>query len=224
MKRTYRTVGALLALASATFAVSPQPAQAATGRCPAGSRVAVVGDSLTVDSADYTKWLIAANGYRLAGFDAQYGRRSTVSYSLLGTMVTSATSAIDTIKRRANVDCWVLAIGTNDVGMQADTSKYPTYITSMTRLIGKTKPIFILDVNVEGGAYSGLPGAADREGNWNHAVYTLSSTTYPNVRYVGYSGLIAGNPALLQPDGIHLTDDGSLQRAIVLVNALAGGV
>lgn len=155
------------------------------------SRIVIIGDSLTAQG----------NGALHATFpnafvNARGGRVTSEGYEpALG------------IKESNVADCWVFALGTNDVYFNLAPAVSTAAINKMISLIGPTDHVWwILPQFVTGGTLSG----------------TLNTAAF-NALVPSYVVKVALNlPATdFTPDGIHLTEAGYVHRAAAIAAAIA---
>ena len=109
---------------------------------PAGRRVAMVGDSITVGSTPGLEAAAAELGIDLT-IDAEVGRRMTV-----GNSPDSGLDAIADLLADSGVpDLWVVALGTNDVGQYAD-GEYTAQIETLLDALPAGARVVWIDVYV----------------------------------------------------------------------------
>jgi len=183
-----------------TSATSPTTA---TTLPPLGTKVAIVGDSLT----DGIKTRITPFAARLgfdAKIDAQTGRDIEAGLSPLKKIVTGR-------------DLVVVALGTNDARSGLTATEADTRIDEMMAL-ATGKPV--LWVNIYRSDTKGTMAAADLFDQELEA----ASSRYPNLTVLDWSSYIQSRPELMGADNIHLTSDGYVARAEWLALQIAAGL
>jgi len=158
---------------------------------PAGRRVAMIGDSITVGSTPGLEAAADALGIELT-IDAEVGRRMTV-----GRSPDSGTDAIaDVLDEVGAPDLWVIALGTNDVGQYGD-DEYAAQIESLLALLPADAPVIWIDVFVR--------DRADESVAFNEALTAV-------LRERGDASIGDWLPTAEEDgvlsDGIHPSDDG----------------
>lgn len=198
-------------------------ADAPVESCPKGSKVAVVGDSLFAQSKPELSWAIGANGYRLAAYDAQFGRRSTEATRLFGAKVRSGVTAIR--KSRATADCWVIGLGTNDAGLDAevDAATFAAVIDAVMAAVPEQAQVFWLDIYIAAGAraFAANPLAGAHAIAWNAAL-NAAADRWPRLSIVSFSRVVVTEDGVIEADGVHLTTSGRVARARTVIDALSG--
>lgn len=177
-----RLIVALVLVATAVpMATSP----AAAG--PWCNQVAIVGDSLTslgssALHAQFPEAIINAHG----------GRTTAQAYE-----------AADGIDASNTVDCWVFALGTNDIYGWHDYTSSRAAIDQLLRLIGPTDHVWWILPQVT--AASGLNAAT-----FDSAVPTYATPVDLHTPLADFL-----------PDGVHLTAAGYVNRATAIAAAVA---
>ena len=184
---------------------SPGPTTATTAATlpPLGTKVAIVGDSLT----DGIKTRITPFAARLgfdAKIDAQTGRDIEAGLSPLKKIVTGR-------------DLVVVALGTNDARSGLTAAEADTRIDEMMAL-ATGKPV--LWVNIYRSDTKGTMAAADLFDQQLDA----ATSRYPNLTVLDWSSYIQSRPELMGDDHIHLTSDGYVARAEWLARQIAAGL
>jgi hypothetical protein len=191
--------------APTSVAGSPGPTTATTTETlpPLGTKVAIVGDSLT----DGIKTRITPFAARLgfdAKIDAQTGRDIEAGLSPLKKIVTGR-------------DLVVVALGTNDARSGLTAAEADTRIDEMMALAAG-KPV--LWVNIYRSDTKGTMAAADLFDQQLAA----ATNRYPNLTVLDWSSYIQSRPELMGADHIHLTSDGYVARAEWLALQIAAGL
>jgi hypothetical protein len=170
---------------------------------PLGTKVAIVGDSLT----DGIKTRITPFATRLgfdAKIDAQTGRDIEAGLSPLKKIVTGR-------------DLVVVALGTNDARSGLTATEADTRIDEMMAL-ATGKPV--LWVNIYRSDTKATMAAADLFDQQLAA----ATSRYPNLTVLDWSSYIKSRPELMGDDHIHLTSDGYVARAEWLARQIAVGL
>lgn len=111
--------------------------------------------------------------------------------------------------------CWIIAVGTNDAANIAagGQRQAPQRITSLMSVLG-TDPVLWLDTATiaESGFWAGPNMQA-----WNDVLLTMAPA-YPQLRIAPWSSFVG--TSWYQPDGVHLTDPGSVARAQFVASVL----
>ena len=192
--------GAPSSTAGSASATSTAPA---TTLPPLGTKVAIVGDSLT----DGIKTRITPFAARLgfdAKIDAQTGRDIEAGLSPLKKIVTGR-------------DLVVVALGTNDARSGLTATEADTRIDEVMAL-ATGKPV--LWVNIYRSDTKGTMAAADLFDQQLAA----AASRYPNLTVLDWSSYIQSRPELMGADHIHLTSDGYVARAEWLALQIAAGL
>lgn len=189
-------------------------AQPVDGSTPAGAlattldgvSIAVVGDSLTVSARDQIVEAFAAIGGEVVGFDALDGRKMVDGTTDRpgGLAALQAAVADPTI----DPDVWVIALGTNDVGAQAEPDELAADIAAL--LDAADAPVVWIDVFVgaftaESAEFGQLvrDAASQRSsvvvGDWFHSALDLDP---------------------LVDDQVHLTESGKDEFAALMVDSV----
>ena len=112
---------------------------------PAATSMAMVGDSITDGSADAIRYVLASEGFDEITIDAVTSRRIEE-----GTGKGSPLSGIKSLYRLladgTSADVWVIALGTNDVGLYDDPAEYRRLVTTMVEMIPDDVPLVWVDV------------------------------------------------------------------------------
>ena len=112
---------------------------------PAATSMAMVGDSITDGSADAIRYVLASEGFDEITIDAVTSRRIEE-----GTGKGSPLSGIKSLYRLLAAgtapDVWVIALGTNDVGLYDDQAEYRRLVTTMVEMIPDEVPLVWVDV------------------------------------------------------------------------------
>ncbi|HSB87484.1 MAG TPA: hypothetical protein VLD86_14320 [Ilumatobacteraceae bacterium] len=184
------------------------------------SRVAYIGDSVSLGMV--TSEEMPNPRARLDKRLAEVGVRE------LRVEVSGGRSIVETLSGQENAHdvavrlraegftgCWILAVGTNDAANIAAGGKRQATdrITSMMSVIG-TEPVLWLDA-----ATIAVDGywASTNIAAWNEVLRSLAPS-YPNLRIAPWSTFVGTQ--WFQPDGVHLTDAGSVARVEFVASAL----
>ena len=182
-----------------TAAVSTPPPTA-----PAIRSLAMVGDSITLGTETELRERLASLGVEIRAIDAEDGRRMTPD----GDGV-SGVEAVAALASSATPDLWVIALGTNDVGLYNGAEFYAPIITEMIDAVPDGAPLVWVDVYVES-----IP---DRSAEFNAALRdALEARGQATV--VDWASLAAEDGVLR--DGIHPSGYGIEQFAEMVTAAV----
>jgi lysophospholipase L1-like esterase len=170
---------------------------------PLGTKVAIVGDSLTEGVRSRITPFATRFGFD-AKIDAQNGRDIEAGLEPLKKIV-------------GGRDLVVVALGTNDARTGLTSTEADTRIDEvMVQVAGRP----VLWVNIYRADTKGTMAAAelfDKE-------LTAATSRYPNLTVLDWSSYIQSRPELMGEDHIHLTSDGYLARAEWLARQIAAGL
>jgi len=188
-----------------TSAGSPGPTTATTASTlpPIGTKVAIVGDSLTDGIKSRITPFATRYGFD-AKIDAQTGRDIEAGLSPLKKILTGR-------------DLIVVALGTNDARTGLTATEADTRIDEMMAL-ATGKPV--LWVNIYRSDTKGTMAAADLFDQ----ELAAASSRYPNLTVLDWSSYIQSRPELMGEDHIHLTADGYVARAEWMARQIAAGL
>ncbi|MBA3604620.1 MAG: hypothetical protein H0W46_01335 [Acidimicrobiia bacterium] len=148
--------------------------------------VAMIGDSITVGSEDALRSALQELGVETLAIDAENGRRMTASG-----FVGSGTEAAARVTTR-DPDLWVVALGTNDVGIYDGRDEYRMAIEELLGTIPAGVPLVWVDIHVDS-----TPAANDEF----NTTLAAALDDRGNATIVNWSAVAAGNGML--SDGIH---------------------
>jgi lysophospholipase L1-like esterase len=191
------------AATSAPAPTSPTVATTTVSLPPLGTKVAIVGDSLTEGVRTRITPFAARYGFD-AKIDAENGRDIEAGLSPLKKIVTGR-------------DLVMVALGTNDArtGLTAaDAQKRIDEV--MAQVAGKP----VLWVNIYRSDTKGTMAAADLFDQQ----LTAATSRYPNLTVLDWSSYIQSRPELMGEDHIHLTSDGYMARADWMARQIATGL
>lgn len=169
--------------------------------------VAVVGDSITAGSVAELQSGLESLGLSVLTIDAEIGRRIAVD----GDVASGVQTVGDVIAHYGSPDMWVIALGTNDIDQYVNAVGYGDVITELLSVIGSRVPMAWVNTYTEGS-----------DGRWevfNKVVATAMSLRHDAV-VVNWAD-VAQRDGVLSGDGIHPTDEGSVQFTDTVVGALA---
>jgi len=165
---------------------------------PACSKLGVIGDSLTVGSASALAPALTTLGIHDFAIDAERGRH------IRGNASKSGVRALRALRSAGySPDCFVVALGTNDIGFSGDSSRYQTWVEEMLTEIGDLP---VLWVNVARSKPLGRALAFN-------AVLVAMRVLHPKLRVGDWAAVAAPHPEWLGIDGIHLRLIGYAARA-----------
>jgi lysophospholipase L1-like esterase len=191
--------------------VLPKPAGAAraagatttTTLPPLGTKVAIVGDSLTEGIVTRLPALEPRYGFQ-AKIDAQSGRDIEAGLGPLAKIMNGQ-------------DLVVVALGTNDARNGLKVTDADTLIDKMMTEIGP-KPV--LWVNIYRSDTKGTTAAADVF----DAELIAAASRYANLTVLDWSSYVQSRPELMGADHIHLTSAGYDARAAWLARQITAGL
>lgn len=173
-------------------------------------RIAVVGDSLTEGSAAPLRTGLAPYASSLT-IDAKRGRRipGDVQRPYSGVLAVR-----DIRATTGDADCWIIALGTNDIPWVHYPGQYGTtstaaatnIISSLMTEINRTRSHRVLWVNVNRRDY---PTAT--------RTFNAALARRPDLTVIDFYTRSQLNPAWFANDGIHLTATGYNQRAALII-------
>ncbi len=170
---------------------------------PLGTKVAIVGDSLTVGVRSRITPFAARYGFD-AKIDAETGRDIEAGLSSLKKIVTGR-------------DLVVVALGTNDARSGLTAAEANTRIDEMmAQVTGKP----VLWINIYRSDTKGTLAAADL---FDQQLRSAASR-YSNLTVLDWSSYIQSRPELIGEDHIHLTSDGYVARAAWMARQIAAGL
>ena len=107
---------------------------------PVRTSVVMVGDSITDGARPALQFAFTAEGFTDVTVDAQWGRRISVGDGTAGPL--NGLQAVRNLQATgANPDVWVIALGTNDLGLYGDEEAYAAQIQQMLALLPPDKPL-----------------------------------------------------------------------------------
>jgi lysophospholipase L1-like esterase len=168
---------------------------------PLGTKVAIVGDSLTEGLSTRLPPLAKRYGFDLA-LDAQNGRNIEGGLAPLKKIVSGR-------------DLVVVALGTNDARADLTVTDAENRIEQMLALIDARTPV--MWVNIYRNDTKSTSAAAAR---FDDALQ-LVADSHPNLTVLDWSAYIQLHPELMGGDHIHLTASGYDERAAWLAEAIA---
>jgi lysophospholipase L1-like esterase len=161
--------------------------------------VAVVGDSITVASAEQLDEGLSALGLDVVAIDAQVGRRMTVGER--DRLYTGADIAA-LVANQSSPELWVFALGTNDVGQYDDVDEVVEQIEALLGRIPADDPVVWVDTWIRG-----RPEQTERV---NAAIRTVIERR-PGSTVVAWSAH-APDTGVISSDGVHLTTEVGVRR------------
>lgn len=213
-------------LADATTTVPPAAATTSFPRANVDpsktscSKVAYIGDSVSLGMvvSDEVPDPPARLDVRLARIGVGELRAEVSGGRSIVETLAGQANAHDVAVRLRNegfTGCWVIAIGTNDAANIAAGGKRQATerITSMMSVIG-SEPVLWLDAATI--AVDGFWAASNMQA-WNDVLRAMAPN-YRNLRIAPWSTFVGAK--WYQPDGVHLTDAGSVARVEFVASAL----
>ncbi len=177
------------------------PTTTTTRPAPLGTKVAIVGDSLTEGVRTRLPPLATRYGFDVK-IDAQSGRDIAAGVTPL-------------TKVKADRDLVVVALGTNDARASLTVEAAQARIGQMLAVVGDKTPV--LWVNIYRQDTKDATAAARRF----DLALDAEAAVRPNLTVLDWSSYIQGRKDLLGKDGIHLTSAGYDDRAAWLARAIA---
>lgn len=206
-----RSAGAIVATDGASVEQSPTEGVAdgavevAPERLPAS--VAVVGDSLTLSAAAEIEESLLELGLEVVAIDGVESRRMTRG----GSALPSGTSAIDDIVEAGELpELWVVALGTNDVGAQVESSAFADDVAAVIRRIPAGVPVIWVDIWIRDRAEAAVDA--------NRAIRSVLAMRPGSfvVDWHSYGEI----PDTITGDGVHLTEIGQVRFADAIADAV----
>jgi len=174
-----------------------------TTLAPLGTKVAIVGDSLTEGVRSRFSPFATRYGFD-AKIDAQNGRDIEAGISPLKKIVSGR-------------DLVVVALGTNDARTGLNATEANARIDEvMAQVAGRP----VLWVNIYRSDTKGTMAAAELFDEQ----LTSATSEYPNLTVLDWSSYIQNRPELMGEDHIHLTSDGYMARAEWMARQIASGL
>ena len=165
---------------------------------PKCTKLGVIGDSLTVGSAPVLAPRLTTIGIHDFAIDAERGRH------IRANALKSGVRALRALRKTGySPDCFVVALGTNDIGLSGDTLRYQTWVEEMLAEIGDMP---VLWVNVARAKPVGRALAF-------HQVLVAMRVVHPKLVVGDWAAVAAPHPEWLGIDGIHLRQVGYVARA-----------
>jgi lysophospholipase L1-like esterase len=181
--------------------LGPTTTTTTTRPAPRGTKVAIVGDSLTEGIRTRLPPLATQYGFDLK-IDAQSGRDIAAGMTPL-------------TKIKTDRDLVVVALGTNDARASLTVEAAQARIEQMLAVVGDKTPV--LWVNIYRQDTKDASTAARRF----DLALDAEAAVRPNLTVLDWSSYIQGRKDLLGKDGIHLTSAGYDDRAAWLARAIA---
>ena len=194
--------------------LAPTTARAEQPVAPVCTKLGVIGDSLIVGA---TVPLLA--DFRAAGL-VDFAVTAERGRWIAPPVVKNGVKALAALRKQGyGANCFVVALGTNEMYFIADPVKLRARIEMMLAVLGDVPTLW---VNVHHG---GFPARAVTF----NAVLVDVAATHPNVQIADWAPLIAAHPEWLGPDHVHLKNPGYKARAAWLTGQIveklyAGGV
>jgi lysophospholipase L1-like esterase len=172
-------------------AVAPVATQPTVARPP---RVLVLGDSNLFQSGPEVDAALRAVGVvpTLLGVPSA-GLKDLDNFWFTSTRVPALIAA--------DPDLVIVGLGTNDAIDPKNRQQFPARLDRMMRALGKRPVIWITHVNDR-------PGAPASAGRAINADIRDAVRRWPNLSVLDFATTIAGDPAILQADGLHFSPGG----------------
>lgn len=189
------------------------PGDTVADRAAMPRSVLMIGDSITLGSKDELTAMFTANGFTSITIDGAQGRRIEVGN---GKSKTVPLNGIDTAKKliaaKTADELWVVALGTNDIGLLDKDQDYRTLIDEMVAVVPADRPLIWVDCYRKqfleaNNTFNGLlREMVDQRGN--AVVADWQAIAEPRSK------------ELLRSDQLHPNDAGQLAFAEVVSNAV----
>jgi hypothetical protein len=177
-----------------------------TGDSPTGdiaatrpATVAVVGDSITVASAEELQEGLSTLGLEVVAIDAQVGRRMTVGER---DRLYAGADIAALVANQSSPELWVFALGTNDIGQYDHGDEVVEQIETLLDRIPSDDPVVWVDTWIRD-----LPEQTEMV---NTAIRTVIERR-PGSLVVAWSDH-ASDAGVISGDGVHLTTDIGVRR------------
>ena len=194
----------LIGVADGVSAAQPVACTSITARsAPSSADVFVIGDSLSV--GDWCVARSAATEYSVRGLVAAVDARQS-RFSATGLSIIRGAQAALPLQI-------VFALGTNDVIGGAPVASFRTTVESVIRIAGLGRRVHLVTVHS-----SRHTEAAQR---YNDEIWGIAAR-HPNVSVIDWAGVLGDRPALLAPDGVHLSVAGYRARASFIAGEVSG--
>ena len=174
---------------------------------PGPADVVVIGDSLALSADDEIATALRLAGVEIVAFDAMENRRTARDLDDLP----SGATAAEQLAATHQPDAWVIALGTNDVGGQAEPDDFRADVRALLGALPVGARVIWLDMWIE----DRLEGS--RELN---TVLRRVADTRGNMTVVDWFQF-GDDPGIVRDDGVHLTDAGQRAFAAQIAAALA---
>lgn len=168
--------------------------------------IAVIGDSITVASADRLDEALSALDLDVVAIDAQVGRRMTVGER--DRLFTGADIA-ELVAHERSPELWVIALGTNDVGQYSGVDEVVDQIEALLARLPDGAPVLWVDTWIR--------SRPDESELVNTAIRTVVGSRADSA-VVAWSAN-APDAGVLAGDGVHLTTNVGTQRFADVVAA-----
>lgn len=183
-------------------------ASAYTKATTPATRIALIGDSLTIGTLPYQAGAFSDVGWAGSAIDG-YGSRG-VRTKVKSDLHTGLT-AVDGIRTTTgDCDVWVVALGTNDAGIFAK-AKHPGLIRQMMDRIGGGH--YVMWVNIY------LPATPPRQQLWNTALEMVAEERPNEMLVFDWASLAAQNERWLADDQVHCSGKGYMHRSTAIAAA-----
>lgn len=167
--------------------------------------VAVVGDSLTLSAQEEIESALGALGIDVIAIDGAENRRMAH-----GDDPPPGLDSITAISEEATPALWVLALGTNDVGAQADRERFADDVSRLLEEIPERTPVVWVDIFIR-----------DRQPAVEVANQALRDVLAQRPRAIVADWFSKGDDdGVVTVDGVHLTPDGQQAFAATIVDAV----
>jgi len=194
--------------AAPVVSVESQTRAGPSGLADRPSTVAMVGDSITVASAERLDDALSALDLEVLVVDAQVGRRMTVGER--DRLFTGA-DIVELVAHEHSPELWVIALGTNDIGQYGDPAEVAEQIEVLLSRLPAGAPVVWVD--------TWFRGRDEQTAMVNAAIHSVIGAR-PDSYVVEWSAH-AGHEGVLSGDGVHLTTGVGVER---FAEVVASGV
>lgn len=174
--------------------------------------IAMVGDSITQGSADELEAAFAAEGIDDVVIDGEASRRIEVGSNANGPRVSGVNAVKAILESGADPTVWVIALGTNDVGIFGTPQECAELIEEVTTLL--PLPVYLIWVNVY------RPSDIRETKVFNEVLAGVIEARGAAVVADWYSVATDPNHDVLRDDELHPNDSGQVAFAELVVQAL----
>jgi|GEM_PF-479597 len=174
--------------------------------------VVVVGDSITEGSQEELRYVLTAQGFREVTVEGRASRRIEVGNGT-SEPLNGIAELYGLLAAGAAPDVWVVALGTNDVGLYDDAEDYRRLVTTVVEMLPDEVPLVWVDVF--------RPQYLDATEEFNAIVREVLAERGDAAVASWFELASPDDETVLQRDRIHPDDDGQVAFATVVAEAIA---